>query len=198
MSGGARGSGLRRGATGARPDPRGHVGGRRHRPRRAGGPGGPGAVPEPPRGQPPPGLPQSREPGAFGWTARCQRAAEERMPREGGPGARVGEGVRRDAQKSTRGWSPAQPTWGTAAWLGSGRAASTASPARCRSPWSRRPAPDRACPAQEGAAPAPTRRPAASRSRQNGAFRTYQYPILVSGFFRLYSPIRRRPWSRMA
>ena len=51
---------------GARPDPRGHVGGRRHRPRRAGGPGGPGAVPEPPRGQPPPGLPQSREPGAFG------------------------------------------------------------------------------------------------------------------------------------
>ena len=37
-----------------------------------------------------------------------------------------------------------------------------------------------------------------SDGRTRAPRRIYQYPILVSGFFRLYSPIRRRPWSRMA
>ena len=63
-------------------------------------------------------------------STRCRR--KDTSGRWTGSAGRRGSSPR--CAKSTRGWSPAQPIWGTAAWIGSGRTAPTASPARCRSP----------------------------------------------------------------
>ena len=141
------------GTTTTRPAPGGHVGGRRRWPRRADGPGSPGPVPR-----------LSREPAPPRRTVPRQRAAEEGIPPEGGPGTRVEKGVRRDARKAFGGGVVQRQPWAP-------RAGWTQVRARGIDSFARAPAPDLdASRAKRRGSNAPP--DGAPPLPENGAFRT--------------------------